>query len=392
MYIVSEKEITWEKRISVVIMILLPLPCLAYAIWLARLGYATESWVYLGVSLLLEILAAAERSLLIRGLEGIVLSLLPEGLHFRWVGEQRDVRDEDWLETGIERGFLTGRAQGIWFRTVNGRWSLPWFARASDFIDALRKRNRKVLESRVFPFAPLVACLGLAGCAAGHAFLHLPLPAIGPLLVLSLGVLFFAYPLHPVLGPQFHRWDRFLAGSVVLLAVGLTVVAAGFLASNGYPPPLFPLPEETGEARSQRIFRLGRSRHRKALPALQKLCTSPHPRDRRDSALALGYRGGREAFLALYKATQDPHPEVRQAAVFSLGSLRNLHTRGLLIEILRKDSDLGVVREANRALERMTGRTFHAGIASKFLREEDRWLAAEFWKNDPGEINRGDQR
>ncbi|MHC4777339.1 MAG: HEAT repeat domain-containing protein, partial [Planctomycetota bacterium] len=133
--------------------------------------------------------------------------------------------------------------------------------------------------------------------------------------------------------------------------------------------------------RSLAIFRLGHSRHPRALETLLELSKSGDNRDRRDAAYGLGYHGSSAALDALKRAATDEAPDVRRAAVYSLGSFEGAASLSVLLRSLAQDEKLDVAREANRSLEKITGLDFEAGFASRILRERDRQLALAFWRS-----------
>ncbi|MHC4777340.1 MAG: hypothetical protein ACYTFG_02055, partial [Planctomycetota bacterium] len=205
--IISDETLTREKWISVTILVLLPLPCVANAILQARAGHTHWAWVFLALAVLLEILAAVDRALLMRGFATLALALRHGGIELRWTSETRIVREEDILDGGIVRGFITGRPVSFWLKTPMETYRLPWYSGAEELLQRLLKGNDVSSGRRPFPILPFVGILGLGIVTLANFVLKVPPVWLGPVLSLALASVFAAYPLHPVLGPGYRRWD-----------------------------------------------------------------------------------------------------------------------------------------------------------------------------------------
>ncbi|MHC4599222.1 MAG: HEAT repeat domain-containing protein [Planctomycetota bacterium] len=376
--IVKDEDLAREKWVSVAILVLLPLPCVGFAVAQARSGHPTSSWVFLGFSIVLEVLVAVDRALIMRGLAGLAVSAREGILTLHWVGESREFRREDVVETVVHRGFLTGRGLGLWIRTPSETLRLPWFEGAGELQRILFKEKGAPDDRRAFPVFTILGLIVLILLAAGAEALKLPRFWLGPVLAFFLAGLFAAYPLYPVLGPRYRRWDFLLSASLILVGVSLGVSAAVMAFTMDWTAP-GDLPRSPGDARSLAIFRLGRSANPEALRTLLDLSLGPDAGDRRDAAFALGAQGSPAAFDTLKKAAKDDAAGVRLAAVYALGSFQGDGAKMVLLHSLAEEVDLSIAKEANRSLERITGLAFEVGTASKFLREDDRELAIAFW-------------
>jgi len=391
-YYAKDDEIRREKTFSIGLMVLTPLPLLVDSILLAQEGAETVSWIFLAAAGALAFLLALDRGFVIRGLEQLALSSHAEGFSIRRSRDERTFFPEEIRGLRIRKAFFTGRPLQVTLDTAEGGTAVAWCSATKAWVEACKARGVETREKRPFPVLPAAGALLLGAPAAALVALDMPSSWLGPPAVLGMGLVMAAYPLGPVLGAPFRRVDRLLVACLIVAALGLGVFAQ-------HRSPLkdlrltVRLPRRPGRERSLAILELGRKGGPETLDVLVELAESPKRSDRIDGVLALGYRRSSGAWSALRKAARDEDPAVRRAAANSIGGFRGVGAEKILLDILKKDEDLSVAREANRSMERITGHAFLTGHVWGILRAEDRELAVSFWRailsGDLREASRG---
>jgi len=381
---VRDRDVRRELYFSVALLFLYPVPILwACLVLVDDCGSGIMPY-FLGLTFVVELFSAVERTLLLRGLERTTLRIRSDRIEKAVGSRVEAVLFSEVASVSVRRAFFLGRPVAAIVRSTKGQTLyLPGFGLLKEALALLRQQvgddkfaqtglGRAVFVAGFFTF--------LAGAAAALANGLLPANLTALLVFFSAGVLLLRHPFHRVLGLVYRPYDRALA--VVYLGTGIIVcsgLAVGFVHEQAVLRQAQHLVEKEG-ALGQGIHLLGKIEGEEALKHLLVLSRDADPLIRREAVLALGPIDDSRVVRRLRQALDDGDLVVRRYAAFGLGCRADKAQIPPLIGVLmRSKEDPEVLSAANASLERLTHASFLPYLTWSRLDEPDRLLLVDFW-------------